>query len=84
MHIWLDTAQSLSYLLVVFVVQLNVDYRVRVQPTTANLSKYAKLDAEIQQAAQAAEAVAVRRGDDDYRCAGCGRRLQIKQPGLLL
>ena len=83
MHIWLDTGQSMLYLLVVFVV-LNADNRVRVQPTTANLSKYAKLDAEIEKAAQAAEAVAVRQGDDKCCCAGCGRRLQIKQPGVLL
>ena len=61
-----------------------VEYRVCVQPTTANLSKYATLDAEIEHAAKVAEAVAVRQGGNSYCCAGCGRRLQIKQPGVLL
>lgn len=61
-----------------------MDYRALVQPTTANLSKYAKLDAEIDRAARGAEAIASRQIDNNYCCAGSGRPLQMKQQGVLL
>ena len=55
---------------------------MRVQPTTANLEKYARLDAEIEQAARRAKA-AVKQVGCNSCWVGCGRRLQNKQPGVL-
>ena len=62
-----------------------MDCDLHVQPTTVNLAKYAKLDAEIEQAAKDASALAVGKvGTSNFCCGSYSRNLQVEQQGVLL